>query len=467
MDTNKNEKTTPMHETKDLAPFELERRLMEEINILRLEGSLFCFDPKEAKRRRGMLTLAGARKQPVSIKVDADYGQPSVLAYKVLQAIFLKLADDGCELTEDGKCHYSDTVTFSTRELASLVGRSWSGSNASRQLHQAIMQLRSTRVNASLYEKETDEWMVVNFEVLISAYFAGRGEKINRCAVQLHPKITASLNRRHVAFFNLHRLNTLDTLGLVLYKRVFFHLSNLMHESKRRSDLKLRKDYATICKEWLGGLKPLPHKSQIIRDQLGRHLEALKATGLIRRASVDKNAAEDGFNVTFYPGQGFFEDYQHYYIDAQKPRLRSITASELNGVKALELVAYFHRQFGRRERTRFEEHETAYADDLLATHTEADIRDLIEYAAAEALKTKYEPLFFGSLKGYVDAWSAIASRRKERERRDAIVSSCPHCGSAGVVELREVSTGRLFVHPCPHSLEQITKIEDGLKAYRV
>ena len=103
MDTNENEKTTPMDETKDLAPFELDRRLMEEINILRLEGSLFCFDPKEAKRRRGTLTLADARKQPVSIKIDADYGQPSVLAYKVLQAIFLKLAEDGCELTEDGR----------------------------------------------------------------------------------------------------------------------------------------------------------------------------------------------------------------------------------------------------------------------------------------------------------------------------------------------------------------------------
>ena len=98
METNKNEKTTPMHETKDLAPFELDRRLIEEINILKIEGALFCFDPKEAKRRRGMLTLADARKQPVSIKVDANYGQPSVLAYKVLQAIFLKVAATGCSI---------------------------------------------------------------------------------------------------------------------------------------------------------------------------------------------------------------------------------------------------------------------------------------------------------------------------------------------------------------------------------
>ena len=55
-----------------------------------------------------------------------------------------------------------------------------------------------------------------------------------------------------------HRLSTLDTLGLVLYKRVFFHLSNLMHESKRQSALQFTKDYEAICNEWLGGLKPLP-----------------------------------------------------------------------------------------------------------------------------------------------------------------------------------------------------------------
>jgi hypothetical protein len=80
--------------------FELDRRLVEEINILKLEGSLFCFDPKKAKRRNGKLTLADTRRQPVTIDINPKYGQPSVLAYKVLQAIFLKVAETGCSLTE-------------------------------------------------------------------------------------------------------------------------------------------------------------------------------------------------------------------------------------------------------------------------------------------------------------------------------------------------------------------------------
>src|SRR3954454_21223862 len=115
--TNDNEK--PMHrEEPQHAEFE---RLTQEINLLKLEGHVFCFDPREAKRRRGTLTLADARKQPVSIKVDDDYGQPSVLAYKVLQAIFLKLDEQGCTLTEDGRCLYTDTFAFSQRELSRLA----------------------------------------------------------------------------------------------------------------------------------------------------------------------------------------------------------------------------------------------------------------------------------------------------------------------------------------------------------
>jgi hypothetical protein len=232
--------------------FELESRLVEEINILKLEGSLFCFDPKEAKRRRGKLTLADARKAPVTVHIHPDFGQPSVLVYKVLQSIFLKVAESGCSLAEDGRCLYDGTVSFSARELASLTARSWRG-RTSKQLFEAVMQLRSTQVYASLYHKHTDEWQLVNFQMLNSAFFSGRGETISRCMVTLAPEVIDSINRRHVATFNFHRLSTLDTIGLVLYKRMFFHFSNLMHEKKGRGSLRFTKDYQAICKEWLGG----------------------------------------------------------------------------------------------------------------------------------------------------------------------------------------------------------------------
>jgi hypothetical protein len=447
--------------------FKLDRRLVEEINILKLEGSLFCFDPKKAKRRNGKLTLADTRKQPVTIDINPKYGQPSVLAYKVLQAIFLKVAETGCSLTEDGRCLYDETVSFSARELAALTGRVWSG-RTSDELHQAIMQLRRTSIAASFYDKETNDWATADFEVLITAYFAGRGQTISRCVVQLHPKIVASINRRHVATFNLARLRSLDTIGLVLYKRIFFHFSNLMHERKREASLRFTKDYEAICAEWLGGLKPLRYKSDILKDQFGRHFAALKATGLIgRNPTLEKNKAGTGFNVTFHPGPGFFEDYQAYYLDKKPARLTMRTVAELQEVKTLELVAYFHRKLGRLERTHFRDHETAYADELLAKHSEEEVRDLIDFAVAAAPRTDWNPLFFGSLKTFVGEWSACTARRKKRERWEAAVKACPHCSKDGMLELRKQGTGYLLVHECPHKLEQIARIEEGLNAYRV
>src|SRR5215207_11320659 len=48
-------------------------RLREEITVLRIEGTLFCFDAAEAKRRRGIITNmlrdADGNERPVSIDI--------------------------------------------------------------------------------------------------------------------------------------------------------------------------------------------------------------------------------------------------------------------------------------------------------------------------------------------------------------------------------------------------------------
>jgi hypothetical protein len=308
---------------------------------------------------------------------------------------------------------------------------------------------------------------MTSFTVLPSAIFSGKGNTITRCVVRLAPEVIESINRRHVATFNLARLSMLDTIGLVLYKRIFFHFSNLMHLNKRAGSLTFTKDYEAICAEWLGGLKPLKHRSKIIKEQLGRHFDALKATGLISRdPTLTKNKAGTGLNVTFSPGQGFVEDYQAYYLGKKPLRISLRTTAELQEVKALELVAYFHRQLGRLEHTRFKDHETAYADELLATHSEAEIRDLIDHAIGKARETKFEMAFFNALKRYAPEWSASEARRKERERRVAVIKQCPHCSDAGMLELREQGTSRMVVHLCPHDPEHIAKIEETLNAHR-
>ena len=54
------------------------------------------------------------------------------------------------------------------------------------------------------------------------------------------------------------------------------------NDAKNDATLVLQKRYEAICTEWLGGLKVLQHKSKIIGEQLGTHLDQL----LIRPVEV-------------------------------------------------------------------------------------------------------------------------------------------------------------------------------------
>src|SRR3954447_13780790 len=131
-------------------PFGLER-FMEEVNILELEGYYFAPSRKATVQRKAPKSLKELYGQPITITLG-EYGQPSELAYKVLQATFLKLTKQGP--STNGQIH------FSRRELAVLVGKKSFGGNQSDQIFTALMQLNSTRVACALQFKERrgDKW---------------------------------------------------------------------------------------------------------------------------------------------------------------------------------------------------------------------------------------------------------------------------------------------------------------------
>ncbi|HVI77275.1 MAG TPA: replication initiator protein A, partial [Candidatus Acidoferrum sp.] len=186
-----------MHE--ETFELELKQRLAEEITILRIEGTLFCFDPREARRRDGTITRtlkhADGQERPVSIDIHPRYGQPSVLAYKIVQAIFLKMTEEGYP--------YSNIVTFTQRELARLVGRDAWGGRDSQQLYHAMMQLQRTGITCSMHNKKTKEHIEFNFYFLNETLFSKKDRSILSCAVKVADPIVQSLNRRHIAFFDL------------------------------------------------------------------------------------------------------------------------------------------------------------------------------------------------------------------------------------------------------------------------
>ena len=87
---------------------------MEEINTVRLEGRFFSFDPKRSNVGPTRQKFPGAERT-LEIVVHPEYGRPSVIAYRILQHVFLKI-------TKEGK-PFPDMVSFSYREIGRLLGR--------------------------------------------------------------------------------------------------------------------------------------------------------------------------------------------------------------------------------------------------------------------------------------------------------------------------------------------------------
>lgn len=449
-------RTSDLASENGAAPIDPER-LFNEANLLRLEGRIFCFDPREAGRRAGStqtfqeaVKLEEIVKQPIIIKPDPEFGYPSPLAYKILQAISKKLTEEGFPVPT--------SVSFSQRELARLIGRPSFGGKDSKELYRAVMQLHATRVQCSFYDKKTDQWATASFYVLHEALFSGRKNSISACLVGVHPRIVESLNNRHYACLNWNRLMTLEPIGMALYKRLFYHFSNLYHPHRAKDDLRFEKDYEDVCSEWLGGLKPERYRSKILQTQLGRHFAALRATGIVRRIDIEKRAEGNGFKLVALPGGAFFEDYEEFYVRQNLPQLRFKQTAALRDIQQpIELVAHFHKLLGHEHRT-FDEKETAYASNLLERHNVEDIRDLIEYAVRAAAETKFKMQLFGALKTYVPRWEADKEHRKLERARRAAVAGCPLCDSVGYLRFEDAD-GRIIMHPCPHEAGMIAAIE--------
>ena len=402
-------------------------RLFNEINLLRLEGFYFCLDPKDAQRRTNgkyeFFQIIRRRKteiekRPVIVIPNPIFGYPSILAYKVLQAIMFKLSWFSYPVP--------DTVQFTQRELARLIGRSSFGGSDQQNFYNAIQQLRSTRVSYWHYNKQTDEWANHNIQILDTDIWSGRENQITRCSVQLHASIIESLNNRHAMCLNYARMEHLAPIGVALFKRLFFHFSNL-YSLKRAKDFTYTKSYTAVCTTWLGGLKVLRFRSDIQRDQLGRHLAALKQTTLISDYEIEKNTRGDGFNLVVRPGEGFFEDYERFYlkhleIDQEYHKDEERKKQE----QPLRMVEKFYQNLYHRGDLSglvILDKEIEYAKTLLATYSAEEITDLILYTIDAAGRTKFAIRSFGGVKVYVNAWlDEKATRAKQvakQQKQDA------------------------------------------------
>ena len=414
-----------------------DEKLMQELNLLRIEGRYFCFDPQEAARRteqreftEEIKTVEDIVEKPIRINPHPDFGWPGVLAYKVMHALLKKVSDQGYPFPE--------SVTVSNQEIARMIGRESFDGKASSEFFRAIMQLQSTRVWCSMYDKERSKWRTIAFSVIHTLRAdieeTKTGKRLKNATFHLAPDIVQSLNRRYISILNYAKLTDLAPIGVALYKRLFFHFSNLYQNTK---DISFRKDYETICNEWLGGLKKWKYKSQIISNQLGRHLDDLKDTGLIQAYEVEKNAAGDGHNLTFYPGRGFFEDYDQAYGGGVQLGLELDTSAQQESPDSRAVVAYFHRQrldTDALEQQSFTDKELDFARELLDDQPLDQVESFIDFALSKAQQTNYDVQTLVGIRQYRGDFNAYRQerqkeiqerkrkrrRRKEAEREQAI-----------------------------------------------
>ena len=384
--------------------------LLEEINVLKLEGRYFCFDLREVPKRKGTLEYRDGDRS-VKIELHPDCGQPSVLAYRILQAIFRKITLEGRP--------FPDTVAFSYRELGKLVGRDIFGGKDTRDLLNAIRQLEDTKVTLFICNGDKKESSWVRFSLIVTSGFIADGDharpsRIKSAVLTLHPAIIDSMRRGHFAVFNWDRLVSLAPLSAALYKRLYMHLSNLFETKHNRTTLKFEKDYADICGEWLGGLQPFAYKSRI-EQQLKPHLDALRHAGLIRSWTVEKKADGKSYKLVFTPGAGFFADYDLFYHGsaARVTQLQRI-ADEAKIQAPIELTRYFYRRLHKVEKLEsdiFSQNDVAFAERVLARYGMDEGRALVDFTLASAASTKFAIKNIKAIETCLPAWEANRETR--------------------------------------------------------
>jgi hypothetical protein len=404
MEIAKNAKTTEQ-------PSQSYDKLYMENTLLRIAGALFSHDAKRASTRTQDIELnKGIKEKNIVIRPDARLGQPGQLSHKIFVALIKKHSDCGRPVQKE--------ISFTRREIGRLIGRKDWGGRDSEQLARALHEIHYAFVKT--YFKESDgRYIEHSFNIFPEIWIERRefaSDPIEARTVMLANPIVASLQDEHFVCLNHSLMQGLGTIGQALYMRLFFHFANL-YEGANSQRLVFQKRYDDICTEWLGGLTILGHKSKIVREQLGQHLDQLVATGFLASYLIDsaKSKGSVGFTITFRPGQLFYDDYDRFYRRRQQaPVGQEFRPGQREIAEPVKLVALFAE---KRTGVPAPSIATAYTKDvqtakqLLAALAFGEMPAFIDFALAEARKTNFDVQTIGGIRQYLPGYLAARQRR--------------------------------------------------------
>jgi hypothetical protein len=387
------------------APERAEKVYMEN-TLLRVSGAMFCHDAKRASKRTAKIELnRGEQDRHITIRPDPEYGQPGPFAHKVFVALIKKHSDYGRPVPED--------VSFTKREIMALAGRKEWGGRDSSELTRAIEEIRATSI-AAFFKNGQGKFYESRFNVFSHVLIERKNsytDPIEACTITLAKPIIASLRDEHFTCLSHFLMMRLGTIGQALYMRLFFHFSNLYEEQSKKR-LAFPKRYDDICNEWLGGLKVLAYKSDIIKDQLGAHLEQLISVQFLASYSIEKAKTRPGFVITFRPGPAFFQDYDRFYRHRKQGELQwDFQADRRDIAEPLRIAHLFTAKRTKQDvkQVTFSSSSDVEAARQLLTHLSLEEAPaFIDYGLAQAASTKFDVQTLGGLKQYLPGY--LASR---------------------------------------------------------
>jgi hypothetical protein len=379
-----------------------------ESTLLRVFGVLFCHDPKRARSRTGKIEInRGVAEKGIAVRFDPEYAQPGPFAHKVAMAVIRKQSGFGRPAQK--------SISFSQRELIRMTGRKSMGGRQSEELALALKQIRYSHVLAHF--KNEDRFVEHDFSIFNEVLIERRAsptDPIVACTIVIADPIIQSLNDKHFTCLNHALMQELSTIGAAFYMRLFYHFAT-HYDGHHMDRVVFRKRYEDICSEWLGGITVLKHRSKILGEQLGSHLDQLVSLGFLRSYTLTPAEGRDGFVLTFRPGDQFKTDYRTFYTRRSPGEVRFTFHDENREIGEPHRVAYLfmEKRTGRKpDAIAFvSSKEVETAKELLAHLSMAQIPDFLDYALAEAGKTRFDPQTLGGVRQYLYGYQQARQRQ--------------------------------------------------------
>ena len=389
-----------------------------ESTLLRVFGVLFCHDPKRARSRIGKIEInRGVAEKGITVRFDPEYAQPGPFAHKVAMAVIRKQSGFGRPA--------QNAISFSQRELIRMTGRKSMGGRQSEELALALKQIRYSHVLAHF--KKDDRFVEHDFSIFNEVLIERRAsptDPIVACTIVIADPIIQSLNDKHFTCLNHALMQQLGTIGAALYMRLFYHFSS-HYDGHHLDRIVFKKRYDDICSEWLGGITVLKHRSKILGEQLGTHLDQLVSLGFLRSYALTPAEGRDGFVLTFRPGDQFKADYRTFYTRRSPGEVRFTFHDENREIGDPHRVAYLfmERRTGRKPDAAayVSSKDVKTAKELLAHLSMAQIPEFLDYALAEAGKTRFDPQTLGGVRQYLQGY--LKTQRTAAVRQNG--SRCP------------------------------------------